>query len=335
MDPISIGLGAAGLISSIINGRKANDIAEQNSAEQRRLAQEQLHFAKAGSTDALGNRQTFDDNLNQWITQLAPQQQRIAKAGEHEQYLGLTQDAAQNRNIRQRQAVRGRAADEEYNNALAGYKYDKAPSEQSIRDEITNLIAQSRGTGDRAISSLLDRQALRTAGNVPVIRPGNAQLGQSAGQKLADIMLQARSTALNEHNTRDQALQSKYLPAIQAFNGIAGQGGNAPVQQSNIADILRGEADKGSNRIMTAFGNAQAGTEKAAQLQAGTAGKTLPGVGDFSRLISALKDSKSDKNNASGYYGGNPATNNLLSPSTYGNRPRDDLLFGPEGGGFF
>src|SRR4051794_1836795 len=102
-DPVSGGVAAIAELLHQYNESKAADTAKEGLAFQRQNAADALRFAKAARTDAFGNRTSYDDALNQWITSLTPEQQSLVSAGEHEQRLGLTEDAARNRDIRRQQ----------------------------------------------------------------------------------------------------------------------------------------------------------------------------------------------------------------------------------------
>src|SRR5436190_20276420 len=147
IDPLSLGLAGGGLLLQQINEMRAAETAQQALEFQKQNAAQQLQFAKAGRTDAYGNRTTFDDALNQWITQLTPEQQSLVSAGEREQRLGLTTDAARNRAIREAQFNRGRQADEDFQQARAGYLYSPRKSEGDLMGEITSLLTNARGEG--------------------------------------------------------------------------------------------------------------------------------------------------------------------------------------------
>lgn len=319
MDPFSLALAAGGLVSSFAQGGRANDIAQENLDFQRKQAGDQLRFAKGGRTDAYGNQTTFDDALNRWITTLTPEQQRLVKAGEHEQLLGLTEDASRNRNVRERAFARGQGAEQDFNSAVAGYRYDQPHSEDAIMNEISNLITQSRGTGDRAEAALASRQGIRQAGNLPAVYTNyTGGTGGGAGVRLAENMLKAREAARTEHSSRVQDHNSRYLPAIQQFNSLAGGGGDAKFSFSDTPANIDSQTQNLSKLVSDAYktGGSEVNSAAGTGVKAANVG---PGMGDFTKLIAALKPDKA-KTGDPGFFGGNPGSNTLLSPSTYGNR---------------
>lgn len=321
MDPLTIALMGGSALGGLFNGIAANRTAQENLDFQKQNAADELKFAKAGRTDAYGNTSNFDDALNQWVTQLTPEQQKLVKGQEHEQLLSTTQDAAQNRNVRQNAYQRGIGANEDYNTARAGYQYDQPPSQASLMNDITNLITQSRGTGDRAEANLGARQNIRQAGNLPVIMTSNGnQAGfGSAGQRLAQTMLDARKESIGESESLQQAHQSKYLPALAQFNQTAMGGGNTPISFSSTPGDVASREDAMGQLVQNALKTGGTGIENAAKLQSGTAGSMFPGIGDITKLIAANRAGTA-KVGDPGNYGGSPTGNSLLNPSTYGNR---------------
>lgn len=242
MDPVSISLAIASLLSGLKSSSDAKGSASENLAFQRQNADRNYQLSTATRTDAYGNRLRYDPKLNQWVTELTPQQQAIVSAGEREQRVGLTEDAGRNRDIRRRAEQRGVQAGDAFNKALSGYEYDRPPGEAANRSDILRQIALAMNTGDRATAQLVGRQGLRQQGNMPVINTGS--LSPGAGQKLAQALLQARSTSLGETGQREQMHTSKYLPAIQQFNQIANQGGDAPINYSKVPDQFRAETEQ-------------------------------------------------------------------------------------------
>lgn len=320
LDPVTAGLEALAAGINAFSAGKTNKIAKDNLAFQRQNAMDELKFAKAGRTDAYGNTTNFDDALNQWITQLTPEQQKLVKGQEHEQLLSTTQDAAQNRDVRQRAFQRGIQGGEDFNTAEAGYRYDQPHSRDAIQNEITNLITQSRGTGDRAESALAGRELMRTHGNLPLTLGGTYVPG-GAGAKLANTMLQARQQALGESQSVDQAHQNKYLPALSQFNAQAMGGGNAGVNFSSTPGDVSNREDFMSQLVQNALKSGGAGVQAGSALNTKTSAAMTPDFGDIAKLITAAKaGDKTAKAGDPGYYGGSPGGNSLLNPSTYGNR---------------
>lgn len=335
LDPIT---GAFELGTAALNtyaGSRANAIARQNLEFQRQSAADQQRFARAGRTDAFGNRVSFNDALNEWITQLAPEQQRIVKAGEHEQLLGLTDDAAQNRLIREQQFRRGRAAGDDYTKALSGFRYDQPPSEASTRDELTRLMTNAAGLGNNVPGAYQGNEGIRQAGHVPIIRTGGNGAQRGTGSDLAQIMLNARTGAMGEHMQRDQAHASKYLPTLEQFQRTMDMGGNAPINMANQADALSSREDQMAKAVAEAMRGGATGVGNAATLNTRTQQTQFPSMSDVARLIAAGNrgggQSGSTGSSGTDYFGGSPGTNSRLNPATYGNIGQDlsggDFIF--------
>jgi hypothetical protein len=69
-----------GVIGAIMQGQaqqEQNYTNEENLQFQRENARKQYALATAGRTDAYGNKMTYNEALNQWDTQLTPQQKAI------------------------------------------------------------------------------------------------------------------------------------------------------------------------------------------------------------------------------------------------------------------
>src|SRR6478735_1253083 len=128
MDPIMALMMGGTALGGLLQGNAQRDQAERALQMQQALAQEQMKFAKAGRTDAYGNKVYFDPTTNEWKTQLDPFQDRLVKAGEAEQFRGLTHDAAQNRSIRDAAAQRGRTAGDYYDRLAGQYVNQQPPS---------------------------------------------------------------------------------------------------------------------------------------------------------------------------------------------------------------
>lgn len=280
-DPIS---GGISLVSLIMDQQAKNRAAEQAAANlqfQRNNADRQFRLSTAGRTDALGDKTRFDNILNQWITELSPTQQALAKAGEREQLQSLTHDAAQNRTIRDRAAERGRGAAQDYNTALAGYRYDQPHDEASTRDELTSLLSASARAAKNRSQGYATTNALRTGNLLP-------NPTRDEGPSLADIMLQARGSAANEFATRTAQHNSKYLPALQNFAQTMDAGGNAPLNFSNTTERLAGEQTSADKLIQSALESGGKNINAASALDSKALGQG-PDIRGIAALYTALK----------------------------------------------
>lgn len=240
MDPITAMM-LASVASNLVGGLSANSTAQDNLAFQKEQAYNQDRFSKAGTTDALGNTNRYDEALNQWISQLSPTQQRIAKAGEHEQLANLLQDAPQNRIMRQNAYERSKSGADAYNDEFANYRFNRPQSEGSIDNELVGLMARARGSNGQGTTS---NETLRNHGKVAVVRSGSPTGGNGSVDDLAQIMLDARKGALAEKGQRDNQFEQTGRSRLGAFGAIANGGTPAQLNTSNMSGGLTSQQDR-------------------------------------------------------------------------------------------
>ena len=89
-----------------------------------------------------------------WVTRYTPTQQRLIDEGQTRQ---------------ERTNLRGAQASQDYDTPRSQYLYDKPKTEAQSYAELLDLIQGAQGQGDRALSTLVNRQFLRQQGNMPVI----------------------------------------------------------------------------------------------------------------------------------------------------------------------
>jgi hypothetical protein len=234
-------LGAgAGLVGAGLQAQAqqtANIINWMNLQFQKQNAAKQMRFQQAARGDAYGNKQSYDDILNEWKIALTPTQNKIIKAGEAEQLRSLTEDAARNRAIKRQQRERGIEAGKDYNRVLADYRYGGPKSELAIRDELTNLLAGVEQEQSGKQKSLMMRAAMREGrgGDVASIIKG---FDDSSGETLASRMLQARQQAGAEHASRTQQHMQRTLPLMSELQKLMDMGGDMPLRMSDTPDKL-------------------------------------------------------------------------------------------------
>lgn len=231
-----VGLIGAGLQYSA--QEEANQVAWANLNFQKQQAGKQFRLSTAGRGDAYGNMQSYDPIGNTWSTKLAPRQNQIIKAGETEQLKSLTTDATRNRILRQQQVERSRVGADRYNEALAGYQYDKPDSEMAIRNQILDALTQGAQAGDTKTKDALMLQAVRLGrgGDIPRIVKASED---SVGANLSGLMNQSRDLARNEFMQRTQQHDQQYLPEIQAWDKIIQEANPAALQPfSNVPQQL-------------------------------------------------------------------------------------------------
>lgn len=231
-----VGLIGAGLQYSA--QQEANQIAWANLNFQKQQAQKQYRLSTAGRGDAYGNEEEYDPISNTWKINLTPTQNQIIKAGETEQLKSLTEDATRNRILRRQQKDRSIQAGEDYNTALAGYRYNQPPTEEAIRDQILDALTQGAQQATNANKDTLMLQAVRLGrgGDIPkIIKAADDDLGS----RLGGMMNQSRDLARNEYIQRLQQHDQQYLPEIAAFDKIIQEANPAALQPfSNVPQQL-------------------------------------------------------------------------------------------------
>ena len=214
-DPMSAGVAAAGMVLDFIKSQQARKSAEANQAYQAQAVANALAEARSGRSQSLqtagalrldqfGNATYYDPAQGRWITSYSPTQQRLIDEGQARQ--GRAQ-------------ARGSQASEDYQNLRGEYLYQKPKSEAESYAEITDLLNQAQGTGERQLNTLMDRFGIRTAGNLPQLV--QTDRGPTPGQQLAETMLKARGAALDESLKRQAGHTSQYLPALKQFEDTA------------------------------------------------------------------------------------------------------------------
>ncbi len=301
-DPLSAGVAAAGMIVDLIKSQQAKKAAEAAAAEQRRIREESLGQAQVGKIQSLasagslrqdqfGNATYYDPESGRWITHFTPTQQRLIDQGQERQ--GRAQ-------------ARGAQASSDYDRLRGEYLYQKPKGEATAYKEIVDLINAAQGSGERQLNTLMNRWGTRTAGNIPTIQ--QLDNGPDYSQQLAETMLKARGSALDESIKRQAAHTSQYLPALKQFEDTANY--VAPVDPTGSAIIGMSEAGrKDQQKAMSDYdrliatisqGGANAiGSASAGEVKAAGGG---PGAKDFLAFAKMLMPTpeKAGKTDASG-----------------------------------
>jgi hypothetical protein len=283
-DPLSGLLAGGTAIASIIQSGNAYDQQQKNIEFQKWLANEELKMGKASRTDAMGNTVRYDPGLNAWVTDLSPTQRALSKAGEHEQLLSLTDDAAKNRNIRERAYTRGQTANDDYNRARADYAYGYNPSEGAITNDISDLLLRSRSG---KVGNDGPNKFLRQRGNLPVINSGAGNTGGVSG--VADALLQARQAAIGERGQRQQQRTAR-LPEMQSLAAMSDAGGGGNVSFPNFDKLFASEGDQSKQLL----GAAEAGGKGIESAYGNLAKLKNPlDMGDMAKMIAAMRGGSS------------------------------------------
>lgn len=280
MDPISLALMGGTALTQFLGGAAGRAEQQRALAEQMRQFDQQMRFAKAARTDAYGNTVRFDDATQRWLTDLTPTQRALLRAGEHEQFLGLTEDAARNREARRRMATIGAQSAEDYNRESAAYRYGPQKSEDQIINELTQLVGRGRTAGNNTFL----RQRLRQGRPNVFSNTGPETFGPNS----ADDSLRIRRAALEELGVRNN-LRNQRLQPLGFFREGAGAGGGAPLNFDNQSNELSGTQDKMAQLIASV---GKSGADNLLQARQGIAKATqsmFPTMSDGARTIAALR----------------------------------------------
>jgi len=313
MDPVTIAMAGAGLIKGLMDqaaakktSREAQAFQQQNLADSlmaaRQTNSERMLQAGALRQDQFGNATYYDPAQGRWVTYYTPTQQRLIDQGQERQGRANT---------------RGAQASSDYDTLRGEYLYQKPKSEAESYAEIVNLINQAQGTGERQLSTLMNRFGIRTAGNLPQLV--QMDRGPSPGQQLAETMLKARQAALGESQQREAGHQSKYLPALKQFENTANY--MAPVDPTGSSIVAMGEQGRQAQQgalgdfeklVATIYGQGGTGMNNASALgvKADTSG---PQAGDFMKMAQLLQN----KGGKTGSTGSNPTSLDSTGASTY------------------
>lgn len=251
IDPITGTLTAGTMIGNMLMQGQARQDALRQSQETARMIAEMNRMAQATRVDAYGNVQRYNPDTNTWEIDLTPTQERLVKAGEREQGLSLTEDATRNRTIKRRAADRGREATEDFNDARTQMRFDNPQSEQAIQDELVKLMSLSASSRRR-------QEQGRSARYYQRMGQGNGTYSSSGGDSggvdtIADILLKARSGAMNEYAQRVKNKNADVLPRMQMNAQLMDAGGDAPLRFSTTPDQLASQQQNAMNGIIQAM----------------------------------------------------------------------------------
>jgi len=280
---LGAGASLAGAALSAQAQQTANIINWMNLQFQKRNADKQFRLSTAARSDAYGNKQSYDDLLDEWKLALTPTQEKLTKAGEAEQLRSVTEDAARNRAIRVQQRERGIEAGKDYNRVLAQWRYGGPKSELSIRDELTDLLAGVERDKQRSKNTEMVTAAMREGrgADAAAIRKATSD---AAGGTLASNMLQAKTQAAQEYAARSKMHSESTLPVLAELQKLMDLGGDMPVKFSDTPDklaALQQQQFTGMQQALTAGGSAIGGAFKNL---AESSGKSP----DFSGIAKAL-----------------------------------------------
>jgi hypothetical protein len=290
MNPLGLVLGLAGIAAQSGWQGAASNVDWANLQFQKRKADQEYRLATAGRSDAYGNKQRYDDLLNEWETILSPMQDKIVRAGENEQLKSLTEDAMRNRKIKVRAAARGDEAAEDYGRALAEFRYGRPPSELATRGELQQLLAGIENSKARRGNTDAIRTAIRQ-GNSSVIPAVLNATDEDAGLSLPEILLNARNMGLSETQSRNRDFYGTVMPQLDQLAKLMDQGGDMPQRFSTTPERLASEEGQQAAMILQALQTGAAGVGSAS----GQLSKTLASGGPDLRQLASLINTGSSR----------------------------------------
>jgi hypothetical protein len=301
-----VGLVGAGLQYSA--QQEQAQIELMNLRFQQQMARQNQRMASATRTDAYGNTQRYNQATNTWETDLTPTQKSIVGAGEQQQLKQLTEDATRNRLILEEQRQRGLEAVPDYNKALAGFRYDEAPSRASDEDKLFTLMSlqnQDAVGGDRqAIGRTLLRQG-RGADYATFIKSMDDAQGQNIGANLT----KAYEASIPQYQQDVQSRQQHYLPLLEQLQKtMAGGMSSAPNPYSTVPQELNAIEGQQAQLMQSAGQAGASGVGSAFDAYARAAGQSPSLAGIASALAGAGKGGGNRSGNQQSQYGLVPNT---------------------------
>jgi len=255
---------------------------------QKHMADEQQRMSQATRTDAYGNQQRYNPATNAWETILTPTQKQIVGAGEQEQLKRLTEDATRNRLILEEQRQRALQAVPDYNKALAGFRYDQAPSRASDEDKLYSLLAlqneDQAGAQKQAIGRVLLRQG-RGADYATALKAADDASGQNIGGNL----LKAYQASIPQFAQDVQQRQQRYLPVLAQLEKTMAQGSSsAAMPFSTVPAELNAIENAQADQIRAAMASGASAVGSAYNSYAKAAGEAYPNLSSLASLVSRI-----------------------------------------------
>jgi len=309
-----IGLAGTGL--GMLSSQNAAEVSLANLMYQRQAADQANRLATATRTDAYGNQMRYNPATNSWETILTPTQKGIVGAQEQEQLRSLTEDATRNRQLLEEARQRGFQAAPDYAKAVAGFRYDEAPSRAADEDKLASLLSlqnqEASGKQTQGIGRTLLRQG-RGADLAAVVKSADDAQGQNIGGNL----VKAYQASIPQYAQDVQQRQSRYLPVIKQLQETMAGGSSAPPRFSTTPQDLNNIQSGQLNAVLSALHSGAAGVGSAYAGAAKAIGDTAPDLKGLAAIITA---GKSGRNNQAQYG---------LVPNTSG-----DMSGGDVGSGF-
>lgn len=208
-----------------------------------------LSAARGSRMDAYGNSVDYDPTRGGFVTNLTAPQQDIMRGTQTNQ----------------------KSMSDALNEALAELRFNKGPSEEAIRGELTQLLSQQNADegSDRANVLSMQSQRLGRGASIPQILKA---IDDSVGGKLPNTLLQARQGGLTEYNTREDARIQRLIPTIaqlmtpiktpDSLSGITAMSNDAASGLTDAAKsgagLVQGATKGASDRSMSTLSDTDA-----------------------------------------------------------------------------
>lgn len=268
---------------------------------QKRMADEQMRMSQATRTDAYGNTQRYNAATNTWETDLTPTQKEIVGAGEQEQLKRLTEDATRNRLILEEARQRGLEAVPDYNRALAGFRYDQAPTRAADEDKLFTLMSLQNqdqiGADRQMVGRALLRQG-RGADYATLIK----SLDDAQAQNIGGNLLQAYEKSIPQFQQDVQSRQQHYLPLLdQLQKTMEGGISSAPTPFSTVPQELSAMEGQQAQQMLSAAQGGASAVGNAYGAYARAAGESYPNLSGVAQMIAQLGKSSGKSSNQPQY----------------------------------
>lgn len=259
-------LGGIGGIVGALQQNSANNAAErtarQNQEMQWYLANQNQEMARAGRSDAYGNKVHYIPGQG-WVYDLTDASKKQLGAEQNENFLRTTVDQALHRKQVQGNAARREKANDLYSKAATDYEYggpavDEGGLAISMLDN-ANLGMKKMGANMR---DTLLKGAWRTNNSAAVndiVKATHANDIDDWKGALNDSMMKAKQFALSA-NTADR---NQKLNTLNTLNAQAGQLDDAPTGSSPVYETMGNLQENNSNSISNALARNMQGQQGA------------------------------------------------------------------------
>lgn len=251
---IAAGIGAGAQLLGAIGGifgagntaaaqREANAIAMRNYLWQRQLADEQMRMARAGQTDARGNRTEYIDGVG-WISRPTETTRGLLSASDSEERQRLTQDAIRRRMSESNQ-FNTQLQDRGDANAVRSDRVGTQTLDDVRAAMLRKASGQALGSNDNAIGAL-GVSGLRGGTNVAETL---AEVSRNSGNSLRGAMAGADADATTEYNARSNATRgdalNRYLALTRNASGTIGEQARPTSIGDSLSAMLANRAQSG------------------------------------------------------------------------------------------